>query len=149
MPTPNAFTRNLKDADLIKTIALPADAGAVVTAGIDTGLRTARAIMPDVEFEIKIPAIAVGIAPNTVTLVAEIQMDSDPDFGSPTTIETTTFTASGGAGIPAQNYRHKVPETMERYVRAKFTGADVGEEDFGNASALTASFAILASSRER
>lgn len=136
--------RNLRDAALRATIALPAAAStSVVTAGIDLGERTTRAIPPAVELVLKVPALSTTILPDTRTATLTIEASSSSSFaGTPETLRTLVLTGAGGVGVAvASELRVALPPDVDRYVRGKVAfGASTTD-----GSALTAEFAVAAS----
>ena len=118
--------QNLKDAELIKAIALPATAGSVVTEAIDLGEAGAKdQFRADAEFEIVLPALGATPLPNGETMIAKVQTDDDSAFGSPTDIipAALTLTGAGGVGDAEDTYRFRVPAGVERYIRIHVTGS--------------------------
>jgi hypothetical protein len=142
MATIPGFRRNLRDADLIETKALPAAAStSVQTDPIDTGVRTSRAIASPVEARLKIPALSTTIVPDTKTVTAIIEGAFDEAFTTPETLRSKVFTGAGGVGIDEVDLRIVLPDDCPRYVRGKVTfGADTT-----TGAAHEAEFCILAS----
>jgi hypothetical protein len=121
MATKNSAKRNIKDADLIKSIALPAAASnSVVTDYIDTGARTAFGSAPvDVDLVLTVPALSTTILPDTRTATLTIEESDDSAFGSSTTIATLVMTGAGGVGAAAAELRRNLSTNSLRYVRGK------------------------------
>ncbi len=138
-----ASRRNLRDAALIASIALPAAASTtVVTAGIDLGDRTLRSCPPDAELVLKVPALSTTILPDTRTATLTIEASSSSSFaGTPETLRTLVLTGAGGAGAPSGGeLRVALPVDVDRYVRGKVVfGASTTD-----GSALSAEFAVAA-----
>lgn len=138
-----AGRRNLRDAALRATIALPAAAStSVVTDGIDLGDRTTRSVPPDVELVLKVPALSTTILPDTRTATLTIEASSSSSFaGTPETLRTLVLTGAGGVGVAvASELRVALPVDVDRYVRGKVA--------FGvsttTGAALSAEFAVAA-----
>lgn len=136
-----AFLRNLRDASLIKTIALPAAASTtVVTAAIDTGERTTRGQLPHgVEVILEIPALSATIIPDTRTATLYLEMHSTTGFATPDVIRSVVLTGAGGAGVSATQIRATLPEDSPRYVRGRVVfGASTTD-----GSAISATLALI------
>lgn len=137
-----AFTRQLRDAALLVTKALPSAASTTVTTDpIDTGVRTARGIQPDaLEVLLTIPALTTTILPDTRTATLVIESSDSAGFGSYETLRTIVVTGAGGAGAPAPTeLRAPVPLDGKRYYRGKITfGASTTD-----GSALSAELALV------
>jgi len=119
--------RNLKDALLTVTAALPNGAANTSTPGIDLGHSTFGDFVAPVEFQLSIPALTTSEQPNDKVLTYTVETDTDSNFGSPTVAMTLgTQVGAGGAGAAAVEFRFALPTTTERYVRAKATGDDTG-----------------------
>lgn len=118
--------RNVRDAELIKTVALPDGASAVSTAGIDTMNGVRGDFVAAVECIITAPALAVGELANTETMIYDIQDDTDPAFGTPRDVvpSVLTQTGAGGAGAAAATKRVALPSDVQRYIRLKATNSD-------------------------
>ena len=111
---------NLRDAGVKKTIALPAGALTVNTAGIDLEQTARGEMLAGMEVAMGGPALTVAQLPNGETITYSIEMDSDSAFGTPTAIGGSTVqTGAGGAGSAAVAHRAKLPNNCERYIRGK------------------------------
>lgn len=116
----------VRDANMVKTKALPSGASTIYTDGIDVGLRGGRgALLADCELEINAPILAVGELANASTMKYDVQMDADVAFGSPTTIalEVLVQTGAGGVGAAAATAKFRLPTNCERYVRVAATNS--------------------------
>jgi len=119
--------RNLKDALLTVTAALPNGAANTSTPGIDLGHSTRGDFVAPVEFLLSIPALTTSEQPDSKVLTYTVETDTDSNFGSPTVAMTLgTQTGAGGAGAAAVEFRFTLPTTTERYVRTKATGSASG-----------------------
>jgi len=120
----------VKDASFVKTKALPAEAAAVYSDGLDLGALSSRGVrLVDCELLIQAPALAVADLADAATMTYAVQMDNDSAFGSPTTILPSVIvqTGAGGAGAAAASIRLRLPSNCERYVRVSATNSAAGE----------------------
>ncbi len=118
--------RNMKDASLIKSVALPDGAAAVVTDGIDTMNGPNGDFVAPMECIITAPALAVGELANDETIIYDIQDDDNSGFTSARDVvpSVLTQTGAGGAGAAAATKRVALPSDVQRYVRLKATNSD-------------------------
>lgn len=139
-----AYRKNLRDADLIKSIALPAAASTTVnTAALDLGDRTVRArqAADNLSICLKIPALSTTILPDTKTMTLSIVMSDSATFASGNeTLRSVVITGAGGAGAVAAEIRAALPEDHSRYIRGTIVSGALTTD----ASALTAELALLA-----
>ena len=143
MATKRAFQRNLRDKDLLKSFVLPAAASTtVISAIIDTDLRTAQGSFPDgVEAVVKTPALSTTIIPNAATATLSIEQSDDLAFGAGLVdiLATVVSTGAAGAGVAAAEARAMLGMGTKRYLRAKVAfgaGTTTG-------AALSAEFALV------
>lgn len=137
-----AFSHNFRDAALRQTIALPAAPGTVLTANIDTGIRTARAsfVMDDIEAVLKIPPMTVVQVPDTKTITLVIESAIDTGFTVIDTLRQLVLTGAGGLGLPGGNeVRISLPSDVKRYLRGKVIAGALT----GDCSAITAEFCLV------
>jgi hypothetical protein len=119
---PNNF--NLDDALLKQSKALPAAAGSTTSNGIDLMNSATGDFVAEVDLTIDAPALTVTQLPNAATATYLLEHDTDPAFGTVTTLATLgTQTGAGGVGAAAVQFRFDPPETVKRYVRGKCTTA--------------------------
>jgi len=113
---------NAHDADLKKTIALPAAAGAVNSASIDLG---GSPFLAPSELEIITAACDSVAAPDTSTL--KVDVEESTDDSSFTTIEGADdiidLTAESGAGFAKTTRRYRLPSDVSQYIRVTATSA--------------------------
>lgn len=132
------MARNLKDANLLKTFALPAAAStSTQSAVIDLGADTFK---PEgVEAILSVPALTVTMAPDTRTATYIIETSTTSVFTAvDQTILSEVFTGAGGDGIRAAVSRCRLPSDCARYIRAKITfGASMVDS-----STVTATFSL-------
>lgn len=121
--------RNLKDATNIKTKALPDGIASIYTDGIDLGHSANGEWLAGVEFEIEAPILTTTELPDTKTMTYDVEMDTDPLFGSPTTLYAGMLvqTGAGAAGAAAASKRFALPANVERYVRVKASNSGAGD----------------------
>jgi len=113
---------NVADKSLTVSVALPAAAGTAVTAGIDLGLKAGRDFVPEMEFEVSVPATPSLVEAKTI--IIDIETDDDVAFGTPKKIADNLITVTGAAsaaGGAAASERFRVPTNVERYIRASAT----------------------------
>jgi len=118
---------SMKDADLTKTIALPATDGSVNSAGVDTGSRTAAPLAGELlegELLVTAPALTTSELPDADTATYKLQHDDNSSFTSATdTADLLVQTGAGGAGADAATVRFRIPSDGERYWRVVVTTA--------------------------
>lgn len=132
--------RNIKDANLIQSRALPNGANTVTSSPIDLELGSRSDFVADAELLIEAPALAVGQLADTTTITYSIESDDNSSFTSATVYIANALvqTGAGGAGAAAATARYGLPSTAERYYRLKAvkTGA-------ADASAATAKLSLV------
>jgi hypothetical protein len=120
--------RNLKDASLTLSKALPNGVAATATDGVDLQNSPKGDFVAPVEFKLSIPALTTTEQPDDKVLTYTVETDTDPAFGSATTVMTLgTQLGAGGAGAAAAEFRFVLPSGTERHVRCKATGSDTGD----------------------
>lgn len=126
MTQPN---KQLADAVLTVTKALPAEAAAIYTDGIDLGVSANGLHLAPCELLISAPALATGVLGDAATMTYAVQMDNDSAFGSPTTLYSAAIvqTGAGGAGAAAATKRLPIPSDVERYIRVSATNSAAGD----------------------
>jgi hypothetical protein len=137
-----ASGRNLKDAALKLTRALPNGAASVTTAtAIDLGQSTSLGAAPtEAEFLLTAPALTTTELPDTVTMKYDVIMSDNSDLSSPVTLYATviTQTGAGAAGAAAATFRFDIPSDAKRYLGFKATNSGAG-----NASGKSATLEVL------
>lgn len=132
--------RNVKDANFVKTFALPASASSSTTSAI-LDLGASVTYMPEeIEVSLSIPALSTTIAPDTRTVTLIVEVSTSSSLASVAqTVLSEVLTGAGGVGIAATEKRIRLPAGCPRYIRAKVTfGASTTD-----GSALSATFALL------
>jgi len=117
------FARNVKDAGLIKTKALPAAAGTNQTDTFDTGRLSTYPLPEGIEFEISIPAIAAH-TDTTKNVVIKVQHSGDDitygdlDTGTEALADVViTHPGVASTGSVARVVRVKLPSNVFRYIQ--------------------------------
>lgn len=116
----NEFCRNVVDANLDESFALPASASSSTTSTvIDLGADAYKG--ENYEVSLGVPALSDTIVPNTRTVTYLIESSTSSAFSAvDRTIYTETFTGAG-AGVAAQDIRVRLPSNCARYLRGKVT----------------------------
>jgi hypothetical protein len=126
----------VKDAELIKTAALPVGTASTYTAGIQIHSGSGDFVAP-AEFVVEVPALTAAQLPDTKTITFIVQSDNDSAFGSPTTVSPSlVVTGSGTDGSAAASLAIRFPSTVEKYLRVKATGVATVD---ASASSMTGS----------
>ena len=126
----NEFARNIQDAGLIVTRALPTADGTVTSSDFDLGADAYKG--ENVELEITVPALNATQLPNADTLTITVQA------GAAATPSTTLFTLpviTGSSGYAGGTFRYRLPSNVARYVNVKFVAAG-GTGDISGSSAI-------------
>jgi hypothetical protein len=115
--------RQIRDANLSQSIALPVGAASAVTPGIDLEI-TSRADFMGGELLIEVPALTTAELPDTKTYTYVVEHDTDPAFGTAVSLygNVAQQLGAGGAGCAALVKRVGLPSDVKRYVRLKPTG---------------------------
>lgn len=121
--------KNVQDAQLILTTALPDGSTGTSSAGIDLGHGTNGDFLADVEFLLTAPALTTTEQPDDKTLIYKVEHDTDSAFGTVATLISNllTQTGAGAAGAAAATARFRVPTTVNRYIRVTATGSASGD----------------------
>ena len=108
--------RNLKDAELIRTVALPAAGADTATAGIDLGQ------VPPNEFRFEIELVLPALPDLADTKKTTVTLEDSEDgsaFAPVVGLAALEVTGAGGAGAAAVTRRVRPPAHLRRYLRAK------------------------------
>ena len=128
--------RNLKDAELIRTVALPAAGADTATAGIDLGQ------VPPNEFrfeiELVLPALPALADTKKTTVTLEDSADGSA-FAPVVGLAALEVTGAGGAGAAGVTRRVRPPAHLRRYLRAKAAVEAAG----GNSTDKTLTLALV------
>lgn len=127
---------NLQDALLKMSHALAASPGAVHTAGIDLGNSQFGDFVAEAQVAVTAPALSLAQLPNADVVTYIVEHDTDPAFGTATTLLTAgTQTGASSAGAAGATYISRLPVTVKRYIRGTFTtGSGAGDCSAASAS---------------
>lgn len=139
--TPQAFSRNLRDAQNIYSITLPAAASTSTTSSTVDVAGPSGGVPPEtIELLLEVPALNTTIVPDTKTVTYIIEASTASDMSSPVTLFTLTQTGAGGAGVGAVAQRVRVPAGL-RYAHGKVTfGANTTDGSAVTGAALSILF---------
>jgi hypothetical protein len=128
----NEFVRNIKDAALLVTRALPTADGTVTSSDLDLAAVSPGVSLENVELAIEIPALTSTHLPSADTLTVTVQGGAS---ATPSTSLNIVKVITGtGSTIAAQEWRVKLPSDCPRYVNVKFVAAG-GTGDISGVSA--------------
>lgn len=106
---------SLKDAELVRSKALPAAGASASTASIDL-LATTQA-ENHFEVEVAVPALPSLVADKSVTITLEDSAD-DSTFAAISGLAPLKVTGGTSGGSAAASQRVRVPSAARRYLRA-------------------------------
>lgn len=109
--------RNITDADLIKTVAVPAATATAATASIDLGMTEPFPLVEQVDVLVSLPAQATLADGKTITVTLQDSAD-DSSFAAIAGVATLVQTGGGGVGAVATSMRVKLPPAVRRYIKA-------------------------------
>lgn len=133
---------NLRDAEFIKTDALPSAAGTGNGTALDMGNATTQngARLEAAELLLTAPALSALQLPSAVTATYSIESAVDSAFTSPKTLAGSAIVHTGdGNAVASSTFRMKLPSDCHRYVRAKV----VTLTNAGNCAAASMTFELL------
>ena len=132
--------RDLIDAQLQVTKALPNGAATASTDGIDLGITSNSDFQAAVELKIEAPALDSTALPNTKTMKYSVYHDSASDFSGEALLagDVVVQTGAGGTGDDAATGRLPLPTNVSRYIRVKAVGSASGD---ASGSSVTVSLA--------
>lgn len=122
--------RFLKDAELIKSKALPAAAATAYTASIDLGAVALGPTGDHIEAEISVPATPALVEDKTITLNFQ-ESDDDTTFANIGELESLVITGGAGNGASAASRIVRLPRATKRYIRAAATVLADGGDNTG------------------
>ena len=123
---------NVKDANLIKTVALPTAAGAVAIASLD--VKSAGDFLADAELLIEAPALDGTMLPATRTMTYSIwDSANDSSYAQIADAVIVQTGASSVGGAAAATARFRLPTSVRRYVKVYATGGS----SIGNCAAVS------------
>lgn len=107
--------RALKDAELIRTVALPAAGANASTTAIDLGHLPPN----EFRFEIELSLPALPALANTKKAIVTLEDSADgTTFAAVPGFATLEVTGAGGTGAAAASRRVRPPADLRRYLRA-------------------------------
>lgn len=127
---------SLKDAELIRTVALPAAGASASTASIDLAATTQ--VESHFEVEISVPALP-NLAEGKTAMVTLEDSANDASFAAIAGLAPLEVTGGAGGGANAASLRVRLPNAARRHLRAT---ADV-EAAGGDNTALSISLALI------
>lgn len=131
----NEFARNVKDALLTVTRALPTADGTVTSSDLDLEAVAAGRSLENVELSIEIPELSSTLLPSADTLTVTVQGGAS---ATPSTSLNIVKVITGtGSTIAAQEWRVRLPSDCPRYINVKFVAAG-GTGDQSGVSATVA-----------
>ena len=132
--------RDLIDAKLQVTKALPNGAATSTTDGIDLDITSNADFQAPMELVIDAPALDSTALPNTKTIKYSVYHDSASDFSSEALLagDVVVQTGAGGDGDDAATGRLPLPTNVSRYIRVKAVGSASGD---ASGSSVTVSLA--------
>jgi hypothetical protein len=122
--------RNIKDADLTKSVALAAAGASSSTASIDLG-SVGPAVLEVVELQVDLPILPALVDDKTVIITIEDSADNSA-FAAIAGLGTLTATGTetpGSAEALSRSYR--LPSITRRYVRATAAVLAAGGDNTG------------------
>jgi hypothetical protein len=111
------MSRNIKDAELIKSVAIAAAGADSYTASVDLGA-AGIASLEAIEVQLDIPVLPALVDDKTVIL----SLEDSADNSSFAAIESVTLTATGTetpGSAAAVTAKAKLPSNTRRYIRMK------------------------------
>ena len=128
--------RNIQDADLTITRALPTADGTVTSSDFDLENVTPGVALESLELVVDVPALTSTHLPSADTLTLTLQGGAS---ATPSTSLNITKVITGtGSAIAAQTFRFRLPPDCPRYVNVKFVAAG----GTGDISAVSATLGL-------
>lgn len=129
-------TRQVRDAALTVTKALPAAAKNHNTSTIDLGA-TAPASLETIEVEIAVPALPALVEAKTVTIKLQDSAD-DSSYADVEELASLVITGGTGNGAAATTRKVRLPSTCKRYLQANIAVLTGGGDNTGVSLTLSA-----------
>lgn len=129
MPTNVLNARNIADAALQKTKALPAAAAANYSDGIDLG-QVLGGKIEGLNVVLECPALPALVEAKTVTFTIKDSADNST-FAAIAELATTVVTGGTGGGAAATEVRFRLPPSARRYIRADAAVLTAGGDNTG------------------
>jgi hypothetical protein len=130
-------TRSIKDAALIKTVALPAAGASASTAALD--LQVVDAAFERVELELAVSALPSLADTKTCTVTLEESADNIT-FSAIASFATLVLTGAGSAGAASATRTVRIPSGTKRYIRATAAIAAAGGDNTAKSMTLALLF---------
>lgn len=125
--------RRIVDAREILSVALPAAGASAYTASIDLGTGPH---LERTEFQLDLPATPALVDAKTV--IGALQDSADNvTFADIAALGVITALGAGGVGAAAQTATFRLPPTVNRYLRARFTVLAAGGSNIAVTGTLT------------
>jgi len=121
--------RNIPDALLIKTKALPAAAAANYTDAINLG-QTLGGKLEGIEVVLECPALPALVEAKTVIFTVKDSANGT-DFTAIPELATKTITGGAGNGAAASEVRLRLPPSARQYIRADAAVLTAGGDNTG------------------
>jgi hypothetical protein len=133
----NQNLRQVVDANLSKTTALPAANASNISASIPLNSGTAGRI-PAVELHIALPATPSLVDAKNITLTVKDSADG-VTFNAVADIPVITVTGAGGVGAAAVDRRFKLPIGIRNYIALAQAVDNAG----GDSTAISSTFELV------
>jgi hypothetical protein len=134
--------RNIRDANLVDPCTLPAAAGSAYSNGLDLQLSARADGAYGCELIVEAPALTTGQLPDTKTITYDIQVDTDPAFGTVATLLAGVLVQTGAAGAGAAAAAKRIgiaSDLAKRYLRLRA----IGGAAIGDCSAAKANLSLV------
>lgn len=128
-----SVNRNITDADLTKTVAVPSAGNTAATASIDFGFAAPFPLTEQVDVLVSLPAQATLADNKTITVTLQDSEDNN-SFATLAGLSTLVQTGANSAGAAAATLRVKLPPGVHRYIKASVATASSSGTVSGNAS---------------
>jgi hypothetical protein len=132
------MNRQIQDAALTKTTALPAQNTNVNGASIDLEVLNGSQLPEGLQMEVSIPATPSLADGQTITATFQDSADNS-SFAAIVGLSTLVKTGAGGAGAAAASRKVPIPNATRRYVRVNYACSATA----GDNTAVSGTFKIL------
>jgi hypothetical protein len=123
------MSRNIFDADLKKTSALPAAAAANYTASIDLGSED-DAVLEEIEVEVVLPDVPALIDDKDITLTLKDSAD-DSSFSAIVGLDPIVVTGVDTPGADGVTRKFRLPSSTRQYLRLDASVESGGGDNTG------------------
>ena len=131
--------RNIQDALIKVTTALPAQNTNNNTASIDLGQTTAGSVNERIDLLLTVPATPALANGQTQTFQFQDSADN-VTFAAIPQLASAVITGAGGVGGPALSWRLKLPGSARRYIRANQAASATAADNTAISSILQLTF---------